>query len=224
MCESHGQIHIHPKYLSVRKTTISPELQFPLSRGIKQGCPLSPALFVLVYETFHATLAKEFPEAIFFVCVDDIAAVTKNANDMQRMLKRVQELSLILGFQTNPGKTKVYKWATTPLARQKSQVPKHDVLRWNGKDILVRPPIFRYLGHTIAHPSWAQRARDEVLAKVECDLTRYRALPLNAFERVQLLDSVLIPRWLYHTMFIPHDRMFQHIDKICLEFVAIAKG
>ena len=27
-----------------------------------------------------------------------------------------------------------------------------------------------------------------------------------------------------HTMFIPHDRMFHHIDKICLEFVAIAKG
>ena len=25
-------------------------------------------------------------------------------------------------------------------------------------------------------------------------------------------------------MFIPHDRMFQHIDKICLEFAAIAKG
>ena len=24
-------------------------------------------------------------------------------------------------------------------------------------------------------------------------------------------------------MFIPHNRMFQHIDKICLEFVAIAK-
>ena len=60
--------------------------------------------------------------------------------------------------------------------------------------------------------------------KVEFDLTRYRALPLNALERVQLLNSMLIPRWLYHTMFIPHDRMFQHIDKICLEFVAVAKG
>ena len=35
---------------------------------------------------------------------------------------------------------------------------------------------------------------------------------------------MLIPRWLCHTMFIPHDRMIQHIDKICLEFVAIAKG
>ena len=25
-------------------------------------------------------------------------------------------------------------------------------------------------------------------------------------------------------MFIPHDRMFRHIDKVCLEFVAITKG
>ena len=88
----------------------------------------------------------------------------------------------------------------------------------------MQPPIFRYLAHTIAHPSWAQRARDEVLAKVESGLTRYRALPLHAFERVQLLNSMLIPRWLYHTMFIPHDCIFQHKDKICLEFVAIAKG
>ena len=61
------------------------------------------------------------------------------------------------------------------------------------------------------HPSWAQRARDEFLAKLESYLTWYRALQLNTFERVQLLNSVLIPRWLYHTMFIPHDRMFQHI-------------
>ena len=55
------------------------KLRFPLTRGIKEGRPLSPALFVLVYDTFHTTLAEEFPEASFFVCVDDIAVVT---NDM----------------------------------------------------------------------------------------------------------------------------------------------
>ena len=98
------------------------KLRFPLTRGIKEGCPLSPALFVLVYETFRTALAKEFPEASFFVSVDDIAIVTKNANNMQRVLKRVQELSLILGFQTNPGKTEVCKWATTPRAKQKRRV------------------------------------------------------------------------------------------------------
>ena len=65
------------------------KLRFPLTRGIKEGRPLSLALFVLVYETFYATSAKEFLEASFFVYVDDIAVVTNNASDMQRVLKRV---------------------------------------------------------------------------------------------------------------------------------------
>ena len=40
------------------------KLPFPLTRGIKEGCPLSPALFVLVYETFHAT-PKYFLKLVF---------------------------------------------------------------------------------------------------------------------------------------------------------------
>ena len=85
------------------------KLHFPLTRGIKEGCPVAPALFMLVYDTFHATLTKEFPEASFFIYVDDIAIVTKNAGDSKRVLKMVQELSLIFGFQTNLGKTEVYR-------------------------------------------------------------------------------------------------------------------
>ena len=97
------------EYLPVRKT----------NTGHQRGRPLSPTLFVSVNETFHATLAKEFPEASFFVYVDDIAIVTKNANEMHRVLTRVQELSLVLVFQTNPGKIEVYKWATAPTKQAK---------------------------------------------------------------------------------------------------------
>ena len=86
---------------------------------------MSPSLFVLVYETFHATLAKEFPDASFFVYVDDIAVVTKRTNEMQQVLKRVQEVSLILGFQTNPGKTEVSNRGRNPrgAARSNSRPP-----------------------------------------------------------------------------------------------------
>ena len=78
---------------------------------------------MLVYERFHATLAKEFLEASFFVYVDDIAVVTKNTNDMHRVLEMVQELSLILGFQTNQGKTEIRNGPQPPWSRQKRLVP-----------------------------------------------------------------------------------------------------
>ena len=107
------------KFIYTLSTCQYEKLRFPLTRGIKEGRPMSPALFVLAYETFYGTLAKEFSGTSLFVYVNDIAAVTKNANDMQRVLKWVQELSLILGFRTNPGRAEVYKWATTPRARQK---------------------------------------------------------------------------------------------------------
>ena len=38
-----------------------------LRRGITDGCPLSPALFVLVYEAVRRTLRREIPEATFYV-------------------------------------------------------------------------------------------------------------------------------------------------------------
>ena len=51
-------------------------INYKLRRGIKEGCPLSPALFMLLYEAFHGTLRHEFPDAQFYVYVDDGAIVT----------------------------------------------------------------------------------------------------------------------------------------------------
>ena len=56
------------------------------------------------------------------------------------------------------------------------------------------------------------------------DLARYQYLPLNAFERVQLLNTVLIPRWTYRTLFLPNDSMFKTMDSMCLRFVLMAEG
>ena len=54
--------------------------------------------------TPHVCFPKNFVTLVLFVHVDDIAVITNNANDMQRVPKRVQELSFIVRFQTNLGK------------------------------------------------------------------------------------------------------------------------
>ena len=56
------------------------------------------------------------------------------------------------------------------------------------------------------------------------DVARYQYLPLNAFERVQLLNTVLVPRWTYRTLILSNDSMFKAMDSMCLRFVLMAEG
>ena len=56
------------------------------------------------------------------------------------------------------------------------------------------------------------------------NLARYQYLPPNAFERVQLLNTVLIPRWTYRTLFLPNDSIFKAMGAMCLRFVLMAGG
>ena len=86
------------------------QLKFLRTRGIKEGSPFLLVLFVLVYETYQPTLADRFPQTQLFVYVDDIAIISDTAAHLQRALHIVQELSLTLGFQTNPMKMEIYQW------------------------------------------------------------------------------------------------------------------
>ena len=117
---------------------------------MKEGCSLSPSLFVLVYEAFHDTLVAEFPELEVYVYTDDIAIVANNLTQLKAAMNRISELSQILGFQVNPGKTELYHWATKP----------HNArVIWNGQHIKARSPVFSYLGHMIAHRAHVSLAR-----------------------------------------------------------------
>ena len=84
------------------------DYQYKLTRGIKEGCPLSASLFVLVYEAFHATLSAEFPDVHFFTYVDDIAIVAPNVHVLRRIFQRKDTLSPAVGFKVNRDKTELY--------------------------------------------------------------------------------------------------------------------
>ena len=85
----------------------------------------------------------------------------------------------------NKGKKEVYCWSATY---------KVDQLLWDGQVNTVRPPILSYLGHTIAHPQWAHKARSDYLDLITSDLAQYAHIPMDGWERKQVVNSILMPR------------------------------
>ena len=64
-----------------------------------------------------------------------------------------------------------------------------------------------------------ESAKKTVMVEVNSDLNKYKQLPLNACQCVQLVNAALIPRWPYHSLFVPHDTMFQEVDQQVKDFV-----
>ena len=165
ICKMVASIYAH-------NTGVYRDVRFPLRRGTKEGCPLSPAVFVLVYEAFHQTLAGEFPNSTILAHVDNIAIISLNQREMQRVLVRVIQLFAILGLKTNPSKTWVYRWAP-PSRRQgvaQRESPTRDAVTWGDARLPLQPPIFHYVAHLLAHPTWEQKARDDFVGTAASDL------------------------------------------------------
>ena len=184
-------------------------------RGVKEGCPLSPLLFCVVYEMFHGTLAVEFPSVQCYTYMDDVAFVSPDRSTTMAVLRRVTDLGNTLGVHVHKGKTEVYCWSATY---------KVDRLLWDGQVNTVRPPILSYLGHIIAHPQWAHKARSDYLDLITSDLAQYAHIPKDGWERKQVVNSILMPSWLHRAVLIPSDRWYKEVDDLCSVFVRRPKG
>ena len=60
----------------------------------------------------------------------------------------------------------------------------------------------RNLGRHMAHPVFQEGMHADILSRALADIARYRHLPQNAFERVQLLKSILISHRVYHLLLV----------------------
>ena len=192
----------------VHSTGVYGDVRFPLRRGIKEGCPLSPALFVLVYEAFHQTLTREFPTAPYWpMPATSPSSPRTNGRCSTSWSASVSCLPYWASRRT-PQRHRCTIGPHPPAVRvwheesPRPETPSRGAMR----DCRCSP-----LSSTTLVTSWhiwEQKARDDFVGTAAVDLARYQYLPLNAFERVQLLNTILIPRWTYRTLFLPNDSMF----------------
>ena len=79
---------------------------FTLHSGVRQGCPLSPVLFVVVVDLLLRRLRRLLPEVVVRAFADDIGIVTPNFHSTADTLSRIfREFARLSGLKLNMPKT-----------------------------------------------------------------------------------------------------------------------
>ena len=132
-----------------------------------------------------------------------IATIVKDYFELERLFTDLSAWGFEIGIHFHPNKTEVYHFhrprslgATLGGAQQ----AKH--IWWGQNRLKLKDPMFTYLGHTIAGVGYRAKARDALFTALQAQVAAHTILPLTSFERTQIVNSVLVPRWVYKSLFM----------------------
>uniref|UniRef100_A0A3P9JW43 Reverse transcriptase domain-containing protein n=1 Tax=Oryzias latipes TaxID=8090 RepID=A0A3P9JW43_ORYLA len=194
-------LYSSPKASVRTNNTFSPS--FSLHCGTRQGCPLSPLLFLLAIEPLAIWLRSEAAfigikrlgtvHKVSLYADDLLLYVSDPITSVPIILNILQEYSNISGYKLNYQKSEFL-----PINDLARMIPSSTFpFRWS-------PGGFRYLGIQVTpllsglyHTNFTP-----LIDRTERDFLRWSALPISLAGRVSLVKMAVLPRFLY---------LFQHL-------------
>ncbi|GJS11636.1 RNA-directed DNA polymerase, eukaryota [Tanacetum coccineum] len=174
----------------------SPSLEFEFHRGLKQGDPLAPYLFILIMESFHLSISRAVDAGIFrginisddlnishLFYADDAVFIGKwNELNLSGIIQILRCFSLLYGLNINLSKSHLLG----------VRVPFESVN--NAVAIIgcstMRTP-FKYLGVMVGDNTSKVHAWDDTISKVKSRLSNWKSKTLSVGGRLTIFKSVL---------------------------------
>lgn len=176
---------------------------FPITRGTRQGCPLSPLLFAVAMELLAARLLQHHsPKGLVFtdrgllisMHADDITLYIKHpAENLNPVLREILRFGGLSGINLNWAKSSIL-----PITDTSQDFNLEFTLQW-------APGEVKYLG------IWLSRDVDTILRMnygklvdwLEERIKYWVALPLSITGRIVILKMIVLPKFLYLFSNIP---------------------
>ena len=195
---------------------------FPVSRGVRQGCPLSPLLYVLAMETLAcAVRADQKIDGFPLPGGNKVVKISQYADDTTGLVRSEYSLvhlfSLFSRYERASGAklntSKCHGLLLGPW-REKSSLP---------MDITWSPTSITVLGAKLqvgAHQDWTQLFR-----KIEGALETWKSRPLSLRGRALLANVLAASKLWYLSSVVPADPQFaSKVKKLFFNFIWKGRG
>uniref|UniRef100_A0A3B3CPH8 Reverse transcriptase domain-containing protein n=1 Tax=Oryzias melastigma TaxID=30732 RepID=A0A3B3CPH8_ORYME len=196
---------------------------FRLHRGTRQGCPLSPLLFVLAIEPL--AIAARNNTSIHGISRWGMEhKLALYADDLLLFISRAEEtiphiLTLLTKFRSMSGyKLNLHKSELMPLNLSKSALEKID------SPFKIAQHSFVYLGITVTREfcKLFRENLNKLKMSIQQDLSKWSPLYLSMVGRVNVIKMSILPKCLYLFQSLPvyiPNNFFKELDSIILSFI-----